>query len=314
MIHKYKPQVIWSTFPIATAHLIGLTLHRLTGLPWIADFRDPMIQSEFPETKLQRKTYQWIENLTVLNCQTAIFTTQSTMQSYKVRYPKHLHNKFIIIENGYDEDDFSDVKPAKPAQPAKSTKCITLLHSGLLYMPGRNPSALFDAISSLKALSRIDATLLSIVLRSTGDINFYTALAAQYKVEDIVKILPPIPYKDALSEMLTVDGLLIFQGEQFNSQIPAKIYEYFRAKKPIFSLLDAKGETASMLKTAGFLNMVSIESSEAIVPALENFILQIGSNTAHLASDDLIEKSSRENRANELAGVLDQTRQINLSY
>ena len=39
LIRRYRPDVIWSTFPIATAHLIGLTLARMSGLPWVADFR-----------------------------------------------------------------------------------------------------------------------------------------------------------------------------------------------------------------------------------------------------------------------------------
>ena len=44
-----RPVAIWSTYPIATAHLIGATLSRLTALPWIADFRDPMAQDGYPE-------------------------------------------------------------------------------------------------------------------------------------------------------------------------------------------------------------------------------------------------------------------------
>src|SRR5262249_9172147 len=40
LVRRYRPDVLWSTYPIATAHLIGLTLQRLTGIPWIADFRD----------------------------------------------------------------------------------------------------------------------------------------------------------------------------------------------------------------------------------------------------------------------------------
>ena len=42
LVRRYRPAVLWSTYPIATAHLIGLTLHRLTGIPWVADFRDSM--------------------------------------------------------------------------------------------------------------------------------------------------------------------------------------------------------------------------------------------------------------------------------
>ena len=44
LIRKHRPQAIWSTFPIATAHMIGLALHRVSGLPWVADFRDPMVE------------------------------------------------------------------------------------------------------------------------------------------------------------------------------------------------------------------------------------------------------------------------------
>ena len=61
LIRKYRPQVIWSTFPISTAHLIALTLHKLTGIPWVADFRDPMLQPSYPSSSLQRKMYGWIE-------------------------------------------------------------------------------------------------------------------------------------------------------------------------------------------------------------------------------------------------------------
>ena len=46
LIRKYRPSLLWSTYPIATAHLIGLTLHRLSGIPWIADFRDPMTDKD----------------------------------------------------------------------------------------------------------------------------------------------------------------------------------------------------------------------------------------------------------------------------
>ena len=42
LIRELRPAVLWSTFPIATAHLIAAALQRRTGLPWIADFRDPM--------------------------------------------------------------------------------------------------------------------------------------------------------------------------------------------------------------------------------------------------------------------------------
>lgn len=57
LIRKYKPTVILSTYPIATAHLIGLTLARLTGLPWIADFRDSMTEEAHPTDPNVRRIF-----------------------------------------------------------------------------------------------------------------------------------------------------------------------------------------------------------------------------------------------------------------
>lgn len=50
MIRELKPHVIWTTFPIATAHAIGARLQHISGLPWIADFRDSMLRRAIPPT------------------------------------------------------------------------------------------------------------------------------------------------------------------------------------------------------------------------------------------------------------------------
>ena len=307
MIRRYQPKVIWSTFPIATAPLIALTLHRITGLPWVADFRDPMMQSNYPATKMQRRAYGWIEQQAIHKCQKAIFTTHSAMNSYKRRFPESLHEKFTVIENGYDEDGFN--VPASGARPAflKAENRVTLLHSGVLYAEGRDPSAFFEAISSLKTRGRLNASSLRVILRATGDDPYFNALAKKYGVEDIINIEPSVPYREALHEMLNVDGLIIFQGSPFNTQIPAKIYEYFRARKPIFGLLDPSGETARVLGAAGFQDIAAMDSAAAILPALESFISQIQKGNAHIASEDVIAASSRTNRAAELAQVFNHT-------
>jgi hypothetical protein len=106
--------------------------------------------------------------------------------------------------------------------------------------------------------------------------------------------------------MLTADGLLIFQGSSFNTQIPAKIYEYFRARRPIFGLLDSAGETARMLGSAGFNDIAPMESADQIAVALERFLAQIRAGEAHFASEDLVAASSRAHRARQLAGIFDQ--------
>jgi hypothetical protein len=305
LIRKHRPQVIWTTFPIATANLIGLVLHRLTGIPWIADLRDPMLQSTYPTVPLQRRAFRWIEAQTLKHCTLAICTTHSSMQAYRARFPE-LADKFRVIENGYDEDGLSMHGADSAGTNPDPNRRITLLHSGMMYKTGRNPSAFLSALGTLKREGKASASTLRIVLRAPGDIEPIEEMVRAHDIGDIVEIAPAIPYREALREMLSVDGLLIFQGKHYNAQIPAKIYEYFWARRPVLGLVDAAGETAHVLRSAGFDSMVAMDQPEAIVTALQTFVEQIRSGTAYVATPEVVAQSSRANRARQLADVFDE--------
>lgn len=308
MVRKHKPAVIWSTFPIATAHLIGMTVQRLTGLPWVADFRDPMLQVDFPSNPLQRKVFAWIERQAIQRCTRATFTTQGALASYKARFPAELHHKFEVIENGYDEQSFAQAPTETPPPAvADQPRRITLVHSGVLYTEGRDPTAFLKAIALLRQQGSIDAAGLHVILRAPSEIPYFKELVQSCGVADIVSVEPPVPYREALREMLQADGLLVFQGTPFNRQVPAKIYEYFRARKPILGLLDPAGETAGMLLAAGFQDVASMTSTEAIAPVLERFVKAIGAGVAHVASEELVAASSRTHRARQLAQLFGQS-------
>lgn len=299
MIRQYRPQVIWSTFPIATSHLIALALHRITGLPWVADFRDPMLQSSYPVSKPQRAVYAWIERQTITRCNAAVFTTHSAMESYVARFAHLPASKFSVIENGYDEDGFAGAAPVQVSPGER----LTLVHSGVLYDTGRDPSPFFDALAALRDAGKVSAANLRVILRAPGEVDEMVALVAKHGVSDIVGVEPPVPYRVALQEMLGADGLIVFQGTPFNTQIPAKIYEYFRARKPVLGLVDTSGETARVLRDAGFDGIAPMDSAVAIVPVLERLLAQIRQGQAHVASEELIASSSRTHRARQLAAI-----------
>ncbi len=302
MIRRYKPQVLWSTFPIATSHLIALALHRISGLPWVADFRDPMLQSSYPVSKPQRAVYAWIERQTIMRCTAAVFTTHSARDSYAARFPQLPAAKFSVIENGYDEDGFGGAAPVAVVPGER----LTLVHSGVLYDTGRDPSQLFEALAALKADGKVGAASLRVILRAPGEMDDIGTLVAKYQVGDIVKVEPPVPYRVALQEMLGADGLIVFQGTPFNTQIPAKIYEYFRARKPILGLVDTSGETARVLRTAGFDAIADMSDSAAIGQVLERLLGQIRRGQAYVATEELIASSARTHRASQLAQVFNR--------
>lgn len=306
MIRRYKPQVLWSTFPVATAHLIALGLHRLTGLPWIADFRDPMLQPSHPTSKRLRAIYGWIERQTITRCRFAVFTTHSALRSYRERFPDVDPAKFLVIENGYDEEEFGRLLEAAAANPVARSPRTTLLHSGVLYDAGRNPESFLAALAALKAAGKIDAATLRVVLRAPGNIPATQAKVDRHGVGDIVEVLPPVPYRDALGEMLAADGLLLFQGTPFNNQIPAKVYEYFRTRKPILGLVDPAGETAQVLRGAGFTLTAQVDNPGEIGAALERFIPGLRDGSAYIAPDEVIARAARAHKAAELARLFDE--------
>ena len=243
-IRKNRPALIWSTYPISTAHLIGASLARLSGIPWVADFRDPMISENYPSNGLQRKLWKWLESYVLHHATACVFTTERAATTYLKRYPL-AEGRCHVIENGYDEDAFHCVEPDRFGAPAHK---LLILHSGLIYPKDRNPSTFFSAINNLLQKKILVRENLCIRFRAPHHDAEVLAYAKEYGLQDIVEVAPPVPYQKAIAEMIGADLLVVFQGSYFNAQIPAKIYEYLRAGRPVFAVVDPGGDTAAVLR------------------------------------------------------------------
>ncbi len=312
LIHKHKPQVIWSTYPVATALWIGYVLHRLTGLPWVADFRDPLTEEDprtgqqYPENKKLRKARRAIERRAVEQSARTVLVTPGAMRIYAQRYSALPESHWAIIPNGYEEETFASVEKEYKL-PALNGRPTRLLHSGLLYpTPDRDPSAFFRALRYLRDNEKFSPDQLNVVLRASGFDDHYGKLIREHGIGDIVRLEPAIPYREALKEMLSVDGLLVFQGYTSNPAVPAKLYEYLRAKRPIFALVDAEGDTAATLRSAGAGTIVPIEDSQKIATGLHEFLGELRHGTARVAKEEVVRSFARESRAKELATLLDE--------
>lgn len=302
MIRRYRPQVIWSTYPIASAHLVGLALRRLTGLPWVADLRDPMLDDSHPSGRLKRAVAGWIEAQTLRHCSRAVCTTPGAVRAYRERYPELPPGRLCLIENGYDEQAFTAVE--KRARPASGGP-LTLLHSGIVYPSERDPRPLFAALAALRARGRLARTNFRLVLRAAVHEAWLAQLAREHGIEDIVEIAPPLPYGAALAEMLDAGALLVLQAANCNAQVPAKLYEYLRARRPILALTDAAGDTARLLRQAGIDTIGPLDDAEGIVAALERFLDLVASGQAPLAPESVVQAQERRARTLQLAALLD---------
>lgn len=298
-LRRHRPAALWSTFPIATAHRIGSTLQKLSGLPWIADFRDPMAQEDYPDDPATRRCLKRIESRTLAQARVSTFTTPGALRACQTRYPE-LAERMALVENGYDEESFSFAVSGARLNPGS----LTLLHSGIVYASERDPAALFAALRLLKAAEPQMFARLKVRFRAPVYDDMLRALARQNDVVAAIEILPPIGYREALSEMLSADGLMILQATNCNAQVPAKLYEYLRARRPIVAFTDPSGETAHAVRRAGISAIAPLDDPSAIREVLRRFIAEPSEGT--LAAEAAIAGASRRARTAELARLLDR--------
>lgn len=302
MIRRYRPDVIWSTYPIATAHLIGAALHKHSGLPWVADFRDPMAQDGYPTDPKTWQSFKKIEENSIALASHSTFTTPSAVKTYQQRYPGNA-KKISLLENGYDEESFAGCEAGPPLIPG----VITLLHSGIVYPSERDPTCLFHALQKLFERGVISSSTFRMRFRAAVHEDFLRDLSERHGLQEVIEILPTLPYGQALSEMLRSDGLLILQAANCNEQIPAKLYEYLRSGRPILGLTDPAGDTAWALKNAGIQDIASLDDPVAITSSLAGFLEQIAQGQSKVADPEAVEAADRRSRARLLAQILDRT-------
>jgi len=301
-IRREKCDVILTTFPIASAVLIGWILHRLTGIPWVADFRDSMTEPDYPRERSTWRVYRWLEQRTVRDAASLIFTASSAVRMYLERYPDLSPNRCTLILNGYDEEDFRDLLSSAtvPSRPFR------LVHMGLLYPIERDPKPFFRAVSQLQRDGKIDAARVRIELRASGYESAYGPMIQAEGIENLVHLLPPVPYREALQDSANAEGLLLFQAACCDHQIPAKVFEYLRLAKPILALTSHTGDTAALLRHTGGATIVDSADWQAIYRELPEFLKAAETHTHPRPDPSLIQQYSRKAQAQQLAKLLNE--------
>ena len=304
LIRRFRPAAIWSTFPIPSAHVIGLWLHRWCKLPWVADFRDVMTEEGYPSDERMARCWQSLEKRIIEQCSAAVFTAAGAARMYANRYSEVDPDRFVVIENGYDEEAFAARQESRATQagPQMSPEPLSIVHSGAIYPSERDPTQFLVALKELWDEARPDLVNVRIVLRATGHDGHIQPMIDQLGIRHLVELAPAISYRAAIAEMCTASGLLVMQGKLCDRQIPAKLYECLRSGRPILGL--ASGDTAAALERAGIDTVAELESKSAIKDLLIRFLRSLRDRTARGASSTEVSMHSRRSRTRELASLL----------
>ena len=302
----------WSSWVIdgmrEARHIIALLSRRKHDLPWVVDIRDPMVEDDYPVEKARRWALRLVERKSVEAASAVTVTAPGTADIYQTRYPA-LRDRIEFIPNGYDEEDF-DFLGEGPDHArnieGKLAEKITLLHSGIVYLEERDPRSLFQAIQTLLAKRLISRDNFSVKFRACRNEDALEELVREYGVGEIVSLLPPLPYREALEEMGEADGLLILQSSNCNAQIPAKIFEYMRIGKPIIAFTDPEGDTAQIVSQAKSEYLAPLDDKQLIAGCLTRFIKDCGDGRASGTPISIAQQFSRRRQAQKLGGLLDE--------
>jgi len=139
---------------------------------------------------------------------------------YRKRYPWLSAEKCVLIPNGYDEEDFEWLARPEPAR--NDSRCIRLLHLGVIYPSERDPRPFFRAVARLKKEGAQTLQKLKIALRASGSETYYSRILQELEIDDIVQLLPPLPYPEALREGASSDALLLLQAGNCDHQVPQR--------------------------------------------------------------------------------------------
>ncbi len=231
--------------PPHSVHLTGLALHRLTGTPWLADFRDPWTDisyyDELPRTAWARALDGWLER-TVLETATRVVTISEAGRALlhgKTTRPAH---DFAVVENGFDPADFG-------GDPAVPDDRFVLAYVGSLY-GSRSPEALWQALARLRAEGRIPKLRLRLVGRIGDEVQ---AALRSHGLDAVTETVGYLPHDQAVREMQRATALLLTiepYGHEHGTTT-GKLYEYLAAGRPVVGAGPTGGEAADLLRHTG---------------------------------------------------------------
>jgi glycosyltransferase involved in cell wall biosynthesis len=305
LLREWSPHAIFSTFPIASAHEIAWRLSRSSGLPWVADFRDPMGQDGYPDDERIRKAYWALERRVLETCAAVTVTTEGTAGLYRTRYPEFPAGRVRVIPNGFDEAAFPPIPDVATTTSRPPGPCV-FLHSGNLYPYERNPEYFFQAVAELRAQGKITPETARFDLRGGGSADRYQPQLERLGIADMVRVLPGMPYRDALAEMHAADVLMLFQAANCNRQIPAKLYEYLYVGRPVVAFTDPAGDTGQLLAELGIEAVAPLDDVASIKDVILRTVKKVEAGTSFAPTRDEVMRFSRAGATLRLANLLDE--------
>nr|WP_316640654.1 glycosyltransferase [uncultured Roseateles sp.] len=286
VLREQPVDLIFSSSPPMSVHWMASRLAAEFRLPWVADFRDLWADGPgYAAPQWRRAIDRRLQAHWLSKAQGVVTVTPSLRDLLARQLGPDCPVAFI--PNGYDEKDFAGLD-----SPARDASVFRLTYTGTFY-GSQDPSTLLEGLALY--LERTGADAPSLRLRLIGNVGgrFEAMLAAfQVRFPGVIERRAYLPHRQALAEMMAADALLLLVGTPRNGLaveavagvLPAKLFEYLRAGRPILLLGDETGDSARLLREQGQHRFADVQKPQQIAQALAAMVGDARSAPAGAAS------------------------------
>lgn len=300
IIESNAIDVVISTGPPHSMHLIGLKLQQKHNVKWIADFRDPWskwdLLDKLETSYLARQWHRKLEKKVLQKADLVLTVSNRLAKNFMQLGAK----KVEYITNGYDEDDYFERKEVRPSK-------FVLSHVGLLNEM-RNPTVLWQVLEELCESDSEFASNFELRLGGIVSESIIERINKSDYFKNSVILKEYIPHQEIYDEYAKASLLLLIVNNTNNSQwiLPSKLYEYIYSGQPILMLGQLESDAADIVSTFESNVVVDFENKESLKTAILYFysLFQKGQSINNSDSDN-IEKYSRKYLTGELAKLMD---------
>jgi glycosyltransferase involved in cell wall biosynthesis len=287
--------VVLTTSPPSSVHLIGAAVKRATGARWVADLRDSILahphrRADSLPARAKEQTKHAVARLVARSADAIVAVSEAIAEETRGLEPS---GRVVAIANGSDFDDFAGLE-YRPGDRFRIT------HTGSFF--GQR-----DPRPFLRALAGADA---AVVARFVGDFRSSDReFAEQLELGNRLELHPYVPRRRSLELQRDSEALLLLipeAGGRGRGVLSGKVFEYIAAERPILAAVPPDGAAAELLRETGAGVVVPPDDVEALGEALAGLVEQWRAGTlngAVLSSEDR-HRLSRAARVEELADLL----------
>ena len=288
--------VVITTGPPHSTHLIGLKLKEKLNVKWIADFRDPWTEIDYfhqlPLTKKAIERHHTLEKRVVEKADTVLVIGNTIASSYK-----KISKNVEVITNGYD------TVSSESKIPLDTT--FSLVHIGLMNAD-RNHQILWQALQEI-CTENPD-------FKNDLELKFIGALAKgvtkdieKYKLQNNTTFIDYVPHHEVLHYQQSAQVLLLAVNKVPSAKgiITGKIFEYLQANRPILAIAPIDGDLNEIIKNTKTGVVVGFDDIEKVKKVLSQFYSDFKNKKLEVSGRG-IEQYHRKELTKKLAGIINR--------